>query len=77
MENNTIKQNPIQTVIDANQGKKIDASDEDSLKSFLKTCSKKYPNILDIELIAKGGEAIVYRLEHGGLDEVVLKMPIY
>lgn len=26
--------------------------------------------------MAKGGEAIVYRVEHNGLDEIVIKCPL-
>ena len=36
-----------------------------------------YKGIISAELLGKGGEAIIYRLEHVGVDEVVAKMPIF
>ena len=32
---------------------------------------------MSVSYIAKGGEAIVYRLEHTGHDEVVAKTPVF
>jgi len=47
------------------------------LEEFLKTYSKTYSNIIGASKLAAGGEAIVYRIEHTGLDEIVAKCPIF
>ena len=43
------------------------------LKDYLKWRSKNYKNVIEINEIARGGEAIVYRLEHINIDEVIIK----
>ncbi|CDW80463.1 UNKNOWN [Stylonychia lemnae] len=43
------------------------------LEEYLKIRSKKYQNVIEINQLAKGGEAIVFRLEHHEIDEVVIK----
>lgn len=46
-------------------------TDED-IKDFLRTRSRIiYP--IDVKELAKGGEAVVYRITHTGIDEVVAK----
>ena len=40
---------------------------------FLQTYSKKYSNVIEVRELARGGEAVVYRLEHQNLDEVIAK----
>lgn len=44
---------------------------------FLKFNSRFYPTVQDVSKIAQGGEAIVYRVEHGELDEIVAKCTIF
>lgn len=39
--------------------------------------SKSYSQIIDATFLAKGGEAIVYRVEHTGSDEIVIKCPLF
>jgi predicted Ser/Thr protein kinase len=41
---------------------------------FLKL-SQNYKHIENIEKLAEGGEAIVYKLNYVGYDEVVIKVP--
>ncbi|CDW73119.1 serine threonine protein kinase-like protein [Stylonychia lemnae] len=43
------------------------------LEEYLKFRSKKYQNIIEINELAQGAEAIVFRLEHHEIDEVVVK----
>eukprot|EP00347_Sterkiella_histriomuscorum_P007192 403349911 len=43
------------------------------LFKYLRKRSLKYQNVINISEIARGGEAIVYRLEYLGMDEVVIK----
>ena len=45
--------------------------------SYLKEKSRNYQNVLGVNKIAQGGEAIVYRVEHTGLDEIVAKCTIF
>ena len=33
--------------------------------------------IIDANMIAKGGEAVVYRIEHTGAEEIVAKCPLF
>ena len=49
----------------------------DGLELFLKQHSQSYPSIIQADFLAKGGEAIVYRIEHTGLDEIVVKTPLF
>ena len=49
----------------------------EELKQFLKQFAKIYNTIIDAIFLAKGGESIVYRIEHAGLDEIVAKCPYY
>lgn len=39
--------------------------------------SKKYNNVYNIDFLAQGGEATVYRIEHTDLDELVVKCCIF
>ena len=39
--------------------------------------SNNYSEIMDVSLIAKGGEAAVYRIEHTGTEEIVAKCPLF
>jgi hypothetical protein len=43
---------------------------------FLKTYSKTYPSIIDASELARGGESVVYGVQHTGLDEIVAKCPL-
>eukprot|EP00347_Sterkiella_histriomuscorum_P000415 403375953 len=51
--------------------------DEKSLIQFLQMKSKNYARILDLRELARGGEAVVYRVDHSGFDEVVAKCTLY
>eukprot|EP00347_Sterkiella_histriomuscorum_P020007 403339455 len=46
---------------------------EPDLVKYLRERSQKYHNVISISELARGGEAIVYRLEYLGTDEVVIK----
>eukprot|EP00347_Sterkiella_histriomuscorum_P001520 403371716 len=66
-----------QTIKDAIQGQteqSVQELTDEELYEYLKQNSRLYKNVINIKELARGGEAIVYRLEHQGLDEVVLKM---
>ena len=39
--------------------------------------SNDFRSVLSAEFLAKGGEAIVYRFEYVGSEEVVAKVPIF
>ncbi|CDW79112.1 UNKNOWN [Stylonychia lemnae] len=43
------------------------------LEKYLMIRSKKYQNLIEINELAQGAEAIVFRLEHREIDEVVVK----
>ncbi len=43
---------------------------------YLDAHSKRYSDVIDVKQLAKGGEAIVFRVEHSNLDEVVAKCTI-
>lgn len=43
---------------------------------YLTKYSENYKDVLDINEIGRGGEAIVYSVIHGGSDEIVIKCPI-
>lgn len=47
------------------------------LEAFLRQYSRSYSDCLGIDKIAAGGEAIVYRIIHTGVDEVVAKCPVF
>jgi hypothetical protein len=51
--------------------------DPKTLAEFLRDYSKTYKNIIECSEIARGGEAIVYRVTHTGLDEIVAKCPVF
>lgn len=42
----------------------------------MKTYSKVYNSIISSFELARGGEAVVYRIVHAGLDEIVAKCPL-
>lgn len=69
----TSRQNIIRT---DSKDLRILATKED-FEDYLKKNSKVYSNIYNANFIAKGGEAIVYRIIHEGLDEIVAKCPIF
>jgi hypothetical protein len=43
----------------------------------LKQFSKTYPSVISAIEIARGGEAVIYRVEHTALDEIVVKCPVF
>jgi hypothetical protein len=47
--------------------------ERNEVEDYLKDHSRFYPSVLSVKFLAKGGEAIVYRVEHGELDEIVAK----
>ncbi len=47
---------------------------EQEIVEFLKV-SANFKHIENIEKIAEGGEAIVYKINYAGFEEVVLKIP--
>lgn len=51
--------------------------DTQEIQEFYKRNSVKYNSIFSIDLIAKGGEAAVYRVEHTDLDELVAKCCLF
>lgn len=55
------------------QKKEQRALNEYDLLKYLKKRSNNYKNVINIQELARGGEAIVYRLEYLGIDEVVIK----
>jgi hypothetical protein len=44
---------------------------------FLRANCQRIENAFSVDFLAKGGEAIVYRLEHDGTEELVLKSPLF
>ena len=46
------------------------------MQNFLIENSISYKGIISSDILGKGGEAIVYRIEHVGVDEVVAKVPL-
>ena len=48
----------------------------EELESFLSLYSKTYPQVISINELARGGEAVVYRVEHW-TDEIVVKCPLF
>lgn len=62
-----------QTVNLMNKDEKFKAFETDKdIKDFLRTRSKII-NPIDVKELARGGEAVVYRISHTGIDEVVAK----
>jgi hypothetical protein len=51
--------------------------DEKQIKDHYKDHSKLYNSVYSVDFIAKGGEAIVYRLEHADLEELVVKCSLF
>jgi hypothetical protein len=51
--------------------------DTDTLEGFLKKYSKVYNNIIGSFELARGKEAVVYRIEHIGLEEIVAKCLLF
>lgn len=44
---------------------------------FISTHSKIYSLILGVSYITHGGEAIVFKVEHTGTDEIVAKSTVF
>lgn len=42
----------------------------------MKLKSKNYSNVINIRELGRGGEGVVYRIEHSNLDEVVAKVAL-
>eukprot|EP00347_Sterkiella_histriomuscorum_P004513 403360175 len=49
---------------------------EGQMIDYLKMHSKLFQNAISISEIAKGGESVVYKLDHLGVDEVVIKQSV-
>jgi hypothetical protein len=52
-------------------------ANSDDLRGFLSDYSQEYQCIFDVSEIARGGEAVVYRLVHNKNDEIVAKTPLF
>ena len=52
-------------------------SSGEEIANFLRKHSKTYRNIIQCSLLAAGGEAWVFKIEHTGLDEIVAKTPLF
>lgn len=50
---------------------------QDELIEFIRRRSKKYQNLIGLKKIGAGGEAMIFRIEHTGLDEIVVKVPLF
>ena len=46
------------------------------VENFLKKYSRYFKDVVNITQLAKGGEAIVYTLEHSLPDELIIKCPL-
>lgn len=66
-----------QTIILTNATEVQTIDDPKILADFLRDYSKTYKNIISCDELARGGEAIVYRVTHTGLDEIVAKCPVF
>lgn len=53
-----------------------DLSDKAKIEEFMKINSKAYGNVIGLSMLAKGGEAVVYTVNHLGTDEIVGKLPV-
>eukprot|EP00347_Sterkiella_histriomuscorum_P007005 403350607 len=49
---------------------------EGQMIDYLKMHSKLFQNAISISEIARGGESVVYKLDHSGVDEVVIKQSV-
>eukprot|EP00347_Sterkiella_histriomuscorum_P002996 403365996 len=47
--------------------------DQGQVMKYLQQYSEKYSNVIGVNELARGGEAVVYRIEHKNLEEVVAK----
>eukprot|EP00347_Sterkiella_histriomuscorum_P020028 403339373 len=65
-----------QTVISGFKNKDIDIASEGKIMEFLRKFSNNYKKIIGINEIGRGGEAIVYKVEHQQFDEIVAKCAI-
>lgn len=65
-----------QTIIKTRSPKFKSFNQPTEVESFLRNYSKAYPNIIQAAFLAKGGEAIVYRIEHEGPEEIVARCPL-
>lgn len=66
-----------QVIIHSEKEKVVPLKNEDEIKAFYQKNSKSYNSIFSIDLIAKGGEAAVYRVEHANLEELVAKCCLF
>eukprot|EP00347_Sterkiella_histriomuscorum_P001519 403371720 len=57
--------------------KSLDLSDKDDLYKFIIASSKKYKDIMNFDELAKGGEAVVYRIQNYTGKELVAKCSIF
>lgn len=55
----------------------ISLSTEDEVFEYICQNSNIYKMLFAASFIAKGGEAIVFKIEHTGTDEIVAKCPIF
>eukprot|EP00347_Sterkiella_histriomuscorum_P002818 403366689 len=55
----------------------LDLSDKDDLYKFIIASSNKYNDIMNFEELAKGGEAVVYRIQNYTGKELVAKCSIF
>lgn len=62
-----------QTIIPTNQTSVSNFKDTVELEEFITEHSKTISNVLGVHKLAAGGEAIVYRVDHTGTDEIVVK----
>ncbi|CDW87246.1 serine threonine protein kinase-like protein [Stylonychia lemnae] len=68
-----VNQQNVKLMQNDNESSNVHILTDKTLMKFLQTHSKKYSNVIEVRELAKGGEAIVYRLEHQNLDEVIAK----
>lgn len=47
------------------------------IEQFISEHSCFIDRIFGVQFLAKGGEALIMRVEHGGLDELVVKNPLF
>ena len=64
-----------QTVIERSGDSEGRLDNEEQIINFLSQ-SKRFKHIDKIEVLAQGGEAMVYKINHAGYEEVVLKVPL-
>lgn len=63
-----------QTIIFGQTSQNKSLNNEAEIIEFLKK-SQHFKHIENIEKLAEGGEAIIYKINYIGFDEVVLKVP--